>query len=286
MKQQFLTLLCAGMLISSIAARGLDVEEKETIHRRLSFPAAPGNREVRVDNIEGSIDITGQPGSEVVFEVQKTIRAETRERLQVAQQEVKLDLSQREDVIQAYVEAPYRCRDGSTNFRGWRYYGYRVQYDFEIKVPRDSALFLRTVNNGQIKVQNVSGAYDVENINGGIEMLELSGGGRAYALNGKVKILFRENPKSNAYFGSLNGGVDVSFLEDLSADLRFKTFNGSVYTDFPVTYLPSGPATQERRNGKFVYKSNEFFGVRVARGGPELKFDSFNGNIHILKREK
>ena len=80
--------------------------------------------------------------------------------------------------------------------------------------------------------------------------------------------------------------MDVSFLEDLSADLRFKTFNGSVYTDFLVTYLPSGPATQERRNGKFVYKSNEFFGVRVARGGPELKFDSFNGNIHILKREK
>lgn len=286
MSKHWLFLFGAGALAVSIVAAGLDVEEKESIRKTLSFTATAGPREVRIDNIDGSINIVGHSGSDVVFEVQKTTRAETRERLQVAQREVKLDLSQRENVIQAYVEAPYRCRDGSTNYRGWRYYGYRVQHDFDVRVPEGSSLFLRTVNNGEIKVQNVSGEYDVENINGGIEMLEVSGGGRAYALNGKVKISFRQNPKSGAYFGSLNGNVDVGFLDGLSADLRFKTFNGSVYTDFPVTYLPSAPATQERRNGKFVYKTNEFFGVRVARGGPEIKFDAFNGNIHVLKREK
>src|SRR5437867_5017242 len=171
MNKQFVIFFCSGALAVSLAARGLDVEEKESIRKTLSFTAPAGSREVRIDNIDGSINISGHAGSDVVFEVQKTIWAESRERLQVEQQEVKLDISQRESVIQAYVEAPYRCRDGSTNYRGWRYYGYRVQHDFDVRVPEGSSLFLRTVNNGEIKIQNVSGEYDVENINGGIEML-------------------------------------------------------------------------------------------------------------------
>jgi hypothetical protein len=40
----------------------------------------------------------------------------------------------------------------------------------------------------------------------------------------------------------------------------------------------------ERHDGKFIYKSNEWSAVRVGRGGPELSFDAFNGNIRILNR--
>jgi len=58
------------------------------------------------------------------------------------------------------------------------------------------------------------------------------------------------------------------------------------YTDFDVTALPGRPAVSERRDGKFVYKTNSFYGVRVGRGGPELKFDAFNGDIRIRQREQ
>jgi hypothetical protein len=50
--------------------------------------------------------------------------------------------------------------------------------------------------------------------------------------------------------------------------------------------LPGRAGVREQRDGKFVYKSNEFFGVRVGNGGPELKFDAFNGDIRIRNREK
>jgi hypothetical protein len=53
-----------------------------------------------------------------------------------------------------------------------------------------------------------------------------------------------------------------------------------------VTALPSGPAVREQQDGKFVYKSHQFYGVRVGHGGPELKFDAFNGDIRIRNREK
>jgi len=117
-------------------------------------------------------------------------------------------------------------------------------------------------------------------------MAEVSGSGRVYALNGRVQVVFHDNPHAASSFGSLNGEVRVSFPSSLAADLRFKTFNGGVYTDFPVSYLPLKTAAGERHDGKFVYKSNEWSSVRVGRGGPELSFDAFNGNIRILSREQ
>jgi hypothetical protein len=124
----------------------------------------------------------------------------------------------------------------------------------------------------------------VDNINGGVEMTDLSGSGKVYALNGRVKVSFRENPRAKSSFGSLNGEVRVSFQQELNADVRFKTFNGGVYTDYPVTYLPLPASAGERRGGKFVYKSSEWSAVRVGHGGPELSFDAFNGNIRLLNR--
>jgi hypothetical protein len=159
-----------------------------------------------------------------------------------------------------------------------------VKYDFELQVPRDSAIDLKTVNDGEIGVDNIAGDYKVNDINGAIDMTEMSGSGKVYALNGHVKVTFRENPRDKSSFGSLNGEVRVGFQPDLNADVRFKTFNGGVFTDYPVTYLPLPATAGERHGTKFVYKSSEWSAVRVGRGGPELSFDAFNGNIRILNR--
>jgi hypothetical protein len=132
----------------------------------------------------------------------------------------------------------------------------------------------------------MSGAFDVENINGGVELVEVSGSGHAYALNWPLKALFSRNPAGASDFGSLNGDVEVGFRPGLSADLWLKTFNGNAYTDFDVAALPGRPPVREQRGGKFVYKSSQFYGVRAGQGGPELKFDAFNGDIRIRSREK
>jgi hypothetical protein len=161
-----------------------------------------------------------------------------------------------------------------------------VSFDFTVQAPRSTNLRLRTVNRGNIRVENIAGTFDVENINGGLELLEVSGSGHAYALNRPVKVLFSGNPAAASDFGSLNGDVDITFRPGLSADLWMKTFNGHAYTDFDVSALPGRAGVREQRDGKFVYKTSEFFGVRAGNGGPELKFDAFNGDIRIRNREK
>lgn len=278
-----LVVVCSAALMGSTGA--LTVEDKSTIRHTWTFADTASPREVKVDNIEGSITVTGQRSQSVELIAEKTIRAESQEKIREAQQKVKLDLTQDGNTVEAYVDAPWRCQNGIRD-RGPRYYGYRVRFDFELKVPLEAGVFLRTINDGEIKVQSINGSYDVENINGGVEMLEIGGSGRAYALNGPVKVVFSRNPQSECYLGSLNGAIDAFFLPGLSADIRLKSFNGSIFSDFPVSYLPNGGMTREQHDGKFIYKTNQFFGVRVGTGGSEIKFDSFNGNICIHEKRQ
>lgn len=267
-----------------LSAQTRDIEKKEEIRQTISFSNPSGAKYVEVDNINGFITVAGYEGKEVQLVAHKTIWARSQEKLEEAQQKVRLEISEKNNTIKLYVDAPYRCGDGSVNYRGDRYYGYRVSFDFELKVPAEASLFLKTINDGDIKVDNVAGDYEIDNINGGITMAEASGSGRAYALNDDVKITFKKNPAGDSYFGSLNGEVEVAFRPNLSADLRFKTFNGEVFTDFPVSYLANATPSAERRKGKFVYKQDRSFKVRVGNGGPELEFDGFNGDIRVIKR--
>ncbi len=276
--------LALGASLAAVAgADDLSVVENETIQR--VFPAA---KSVDLDNFDGSITVTGSGTQEIKVEIHKNIRARSAEKAQEAKREVQLEMVPHDDGLRIYVDGPFRCKcgDGSINWRGSRFYGYEVSFDFTVQAPRSTNLRLRTVNRGNIRVENIAGTFDVENINGGLELLEVSGSGHAYALNRPVKVLFSGNPAAASDFGSLNGDVDITFRPGLSADLWMKTFNGHAYTDFDVTALPGRAGVREQRDGKFVYKTNEFFGVRAGNGGPELKFDAFNGDIRIRNREK
>jgi len=262
------------------------VQAQDTIHRTFQ-----GAKSIEVDNVYGSIHVTGYSGSTLEIEARRTVTADSTERADAANREVKLDLTQSGESVRAYVDGPFRCHcddEGSRRSRnnmhehGRR--GYKVAYEFEIKAPRGTAMYLSTINDGQIRVENTSGDFDVDNINGGVEMKDIEGSGRAYALNGSTSVSFVKNPEKSSYFGSLNGAVDVSFQPNLAADVRVKTFNGGIYTDFPVSYLPVSAADVEHRDGKFVYRSNGFQGIRIGKGGPELKFENFNGDIRIRNR--
>jgi len=270
-------------LVTLGADEDLGVEERETIER--TFPSA---KSIDIDNADGSITVTGTDAREVKVEIHKTIRARSAEKVQEAKHEVRLSMTQQHDGLRLYVDGPFRCKcgDGSFNYRGSHYYGYEVSFDFTVKAPRETSVRLRTVNHGNIRLENTAGAFDVENVNGGVDLVEVAGSGHAYALNRPLKVLFSRNPAGASDFGSLNGDVEVAFRPDLSADVWLKTFNGQAYTDFDVTALPSRPAVREQHDGKFVYKSYQFYGVRVGHGGPDLKFDAFNGDIRIRDREK
>lgn len=263
------------------------LREQETITK--TFNLGGSHRTLDVDNINGSVEVVGGQGDQVQLVVKKTIRAESKDRMEAAKKEVTLDITDQPDLLKFYVNGPFRCNcdGGSDGCRGWHGdRGYDVTMDFQLQVPRNIDVKLKTVNGGHVDVRNVTGKFSVNNVNGRIEMQDIAGSGRAHTVNGGVKVTFRENPKENSDFATINGNVDLHFVKGLSADFRFKTFNGNVYSDFEMTSLPSRNTSAEQHNGNFVFRSDRFTGGRIGSGGPEIKAENLNGNIRVLERHE
>jgi hypothetical protein len=80
--------------------------------------------------------------------------------------------------------------------------------------------------------------------------------------------------------------MDFYFQPHLAADLRFKTFNGQVFSDFEVKPVWIKAAHEERQGTKFVYHSDGLQGGQAGSGGPELSFDTLNGNIRLHEGQR
>ena len=124
------------------------------------------------------------------------------------------------------------------------------------------------------------------NVNGRLTLQNVRGSGTARTVNGAIVASFAERPRTASEFKTLNGDVVVTFPADLAANLKMKTLNGVLFTDFDVQTLPQSAAVPERRNGRFVYRSNQFTLVRAGRGGPELMFETFNGSVRVLRASR
>jgi hypothetical protein len=255
------------------------LDEKETIRRTFDVAAGSGARKLLVDNIHGFVHVTGTSSSQVQVSIEKHIYAESSEAMAEAKRDVRMDLSQQGNFVRCYEEGPFRTADG-THDRGDRYYGYRVVFDFDVQVPYDTELVLKAVNR-DVLVKKTTGDYEIHGINGGIEMEDVAGSGLVSTINGKVKVTFSKNPAKATQFKTLNGSVDVYFQSGLNADLKFKKLNGGIYTDFDVAALPRPAEAGDSSNGRFVYRSDRQTTGRVGKGGPELSFDTLNGNIRL-----
>ena len=308
--------LAAAMLLAAgpFDDRDLKSFKTEDIAKTLRFadPATPG--ELVIDNVFGPISVEGHAGRDIVLEARKIVYARDEARAKKAEEEVRLDITEKGNTVEAYVDGPFREETGGdVRLRGARRYfahvdeasatndrrgggvhfhrdpGYKVFYGFTVKVPYGTDLVLSAVLDGQVEVRGVEGRFDVRNVNGRVRLLDVAGAGDARTVNGEVTVVFRRNPDGACLFKTVNGDVEVALPGAPSADFRVKTMHGEVYSDFDVTYLPKAPPIREERReerGKYVYRSDGAYGVRVGKGGPEIKLETLTGDILIAKRSK
>jgi hypothetical protein len=236
-------------------------EENESL--RKSFTG----RRLTIDNISGYIHVTAGSGT-VEVSVAKHIDAESNAALLRAKQEVSLDMSQDGDTVRLYENGPFR-NHGDSGHRG-----YEVYYDYDITVPANIELDLKTINAGDIVVKGTNGDFNIHGLNGGIEMDNVSGSGTVNTLNGGVKASFTRNPTRATSFHSLNGSIEVHFQPGLNADMKFSTLNGGVYSDFDVTVAGDLSHGMSRRAMQ----------ARVGSGGLPLSFDTLNGSIKLYTK--
>jgi hypothetical protein len=264
--------------------RDLPVQEQETIQKSFSM-AGVQHKSLEIDNVWGSIEVVGTNSDQAQLMVKKSVRAESKEKLEQARKEVTLDITEQAGSLKLYVNGPFRCNcDDGCGRREFE--GYIVKMDFQLQVPRDIDIKLKTVNEGRVLVGDINGNFVVRNVNGDVEMNNVAGSGTVHTVNGPVKVSFRQNPRETSDFRTVNGPVELRFAKSLAADFRFKTFNGSIYSDFPVTALPVRAIQEEHHGAKVVFHADRYTGVRVNSGGPEIKVETLNGEIRILENHE
>jgi len=269
-----------AVLSASAFASGGPQSESRTLTETLTFADPGAAHVVEVDNVFGSVTVVGDDRGEVRLVARETISGRTLENLAEAKRDVELAVVDEGDAIRFIVDGPFRRPDGSIR---WHDVDYQVAYDIELRVPRDVDLEVRTINDGEISIRGVSGSFRVSNVNGGIEMLDVAGGGDAVTVNGGIDLRFAKNPDAPWSLKTVNGDLRAAFVDGFSADMRFKTFNGEVWSDFDATARELPQPQPRKRGGRFVYQKDRSFGVRVADGGPELSFDTLNGDIYIRR---
>lgn len=267
----------------TVAAYGGDWDmpehDEETV--RKTFTLTGDHRSIEIDNVNGSIDVVGTDGDQVQLVVDEKFRAESKAKLEEARKRITLETTQDGNSLRLYVDDPFRWQDdGFWGFHEGR--GYCGSMDFEVQVPRNTRVMLKTVD-GSVRVRDVTGDFSVHSVSGRIIMENLAGSGTARTVNGAVNVKFRENPSENSDFGSINGSVELYFAPKLNADFRLHTFNGSVFSDFPIE-APS--AEVEHEGMRTIYRAHRESGGRVGTGGPEIRVETLNGAIRILENHE
>src|SRR5688572_1884940 len=134
------------ILLSLVLTAGVvwaDVEYKDS--KQMSYTIPAGGKLI-VDNITGAIRVKAQTGREVRVAIQEHWTADTQDKLAEGRKAVRVDATQEGGTVKLYVNGPFRCCGDCCNSGGyWRGdTGYRVRYEFDITVPADTALELKT----------------------------------------------------------------------------------------------------------------------------------------------
>lgn len=273
------------LIVATILATGAalaEVTESRTLQESLSFPT--DTHRLVVDNVHGSIMVRGNAAETVEMVAVETIHARSKEKLMRAKDEVKLEIYRDDGEIELFVDGPFRDQHDRHEWASThRRPGYQVVYDLELRVPFDTDLRLRTVNDGDVEVIDVRGDFVIHNVNGSIRLEGMAGSGEAETVNGPVVATFVANPSADTHFATINGKIDVEFQPGLSADLAMDAKWGELWSEYEVTALPQPPATKKTKGDRTIIQLGGGAKVRVGSGGPTHSFETLNGDIYVRK---
>ncbi len=237
----------------------------------LSNPGQSGK--LVLDQISGSITVTGYEGKEVIAKVsvsgdKKSSNNEKNGMKRIGNSGLNISGEEKGNEVRIQNEMWSR------------------KADFEIKVPYNFALKLSTVNDGDILVQGVTGDLEINNVNGAISLLNVEGAVIAYTTNGPVKVDFKKmGNMTDMAFSSFNGNVEVTFPSGIKANVKAKSDMGDVYTDFDMALSENKPEMDKKQtSGSYKVKLEQWVRGKINGGGPELLFKTFNGDILIKSK--
>ncbi len=162
--------------------------------------------------------------------------------------------------------------------------GCRVDYQFDVVVPKDTIVDVGTVVDGKIDVSDVYGRISARNVNGPIDVAGMQDCAEVESVNGPVDLGFATAPVQNCSIETINGDVTVFMPPGSGIDVALDIFNGKVVSEFATdTYSVPAQIQYEQSEGKHRYRIQQSAGLRLEGGGPTFSISSMNGDVQIQK---
>jgi len=210
---------------------------------------------IRVDNVNGDIEITAWEKAEVRLEAEK--RGKTDEDLK--RMEIKIDVSP-------------TCLAIKTEYpKKWSLFGNtNGSVHYKLMVPAGAKLDKIDTVNSDITVTGVRGSVNLDTVNGGIKATGLMADARLDSVNGSLSAEFVSLEKvEKVKLDSVNGRAEVILPKGASASISADSVNGRVSVDQAIKLGKTG---QHKLSGE------------IGNGGPHIVLDTVNGSISV--REK
>jgi hypothetical protein len=243
--------------------------EPQVINVPLSRPGEPVNLDISI--ISAYIEVIGEARDDAQFEVsvldgsRKIITPSGTRNLSVGAYSV--DIEERDNHISLDTD--------------WRANSVRVL----ARIPSRADLELETVNNGEIRVANITGSLSLVNTNGPITATGISGSVIAESVNDDIEVSFdRLEGAGVMSMHSVNGDLILGLPSDAGAELHIDSAEGEIVSDFEVDVVPSEPiVTRETDRGGIEVKVESVIVARLGGGGTVFKLKTLNGDIEIRK---
>lgn len=162
--------------------------------------------------------------------------------------------------------------------------GSRHSFHLTVKVPERTSVEIDLVH-GDVTIAGISGDHEINGTNGSIHAERIAGSLVAETTNGEIVASFTAvNPDKAMAFSSFNGTVDVTFPAGLAADLVMRSAQGEILTGFDVALDEDAARIERDADGKgFRLSVEQATRGKVGGGGPELRFETWNGDVVVRK---
>ena len=245
-----------------------------------------------VCNIDGDIEVEAYNGNTVEVEIFKEIRSRNADDVRQGMEDIQVILEEASDYARMIVTSPNQilrekddpleCSWDWNRDSGRR--GYRFTLDYKVRVPEGISVKVSTVNNGDVSVINVDGELYAGNVNGSVYLEGVSDNVKAKTVNGRLVISMDKMPTEFASFETVNGDISLELPAKNNGVYNFSTRWGKVYADFDFDSKVA-PKVQRVSNGSETkYKIANSNGYQLGNGGPQLDFETLNGDIRIKKK--
>ncbi|MEO1320746.1 MAG: hypothetical protein AAFV30_09295 [Pseudomonadota bacterium] len=241
-----------------------------------------GNPSLTIDNIWGNISIKPGPSDEIAMSIRSVRTADDAVNFERSLELIPLRIAQEGDDVY--------LRVGRDHERQWwndyRCDGCRLHVDLEVTVPANTALDVKTVNDGDVRIWGVEGRVTAANVNGSITTKGVTQCTHVETINGDVEVTFTQSPSTDCRIETLNGDIALDMAPGADANLAVSLFNGKILSEVDLAPREMA-ATVERRtkNGRNHYDIEQLAGLRLGRGGKTLTLKSLNGDVLVARSQ-